>query len=176
MAADVRLSSANTGQCLCLRDICTHILTSSTRVGKILRVRRPTENLLRTPAKPLRNDILSDLDFVLKLDRSRKLSVDIAREEKKGCDGRVTGVGRCCEPRVTRERSKAFKGMVRVFPMDSCNAVCTLKVRIKMLHPGHRSASVVPQASKTIMILERRISFAMNGVDYRSERVHVRGC
>jgi hypothetical protein len=78
-------------------------------------VRRPTENLSRTLAKPLRKDILSDLDFVLKLERSRKLSVDIAREEKKGCDGSVAGVGRCCEPRVIIERSKALKDGKSVF-------------------------------------------------------------
>jgi hypothetical protein len=35
------------------------------------------------------------------------LSVDIGREEKKGCDGNVAGVGRCCEPRVIIERRRA---------------------------------------------------------------------
>jgi hypothetical protein len=60
------------------------------------------------------NEIFSSLDFVLKLERSKKLSVDIGREEKKGCDGSVTGVGRCCEPRVIIERSRAFNEMVRI--------------------------------------------------------------
>jgi hypothetical protein len=40
-------------------------------------------------------DTFSSRDLVEKLARSRKLRVDIGREEKKGCDGSVDGVGRC---------------------------------------------------------------------------------
>ena len=106
-----------------LRKDCITLLTSSTSVGKILRVRRPSENLFRTLVRPFINAIFSSRDFVLKTVRSRKLSVDIGREEKKGWDGSVTGVGRCCDPRVIIERSKAFKKTVRINRTDLCHIV-----------------------------------------------------
>jgi len=37
--------------------------------------------------------ITSSRDFVVKFARSKKLSVDIGRDEKKLCDGRLVGVG-----------------------------------------------------------------------------------
>jgi len=40
------------------------------------------------------NDIFSSLDFAAKLDRSKKLSVEIGNDEKNGWDGRELGVGR----------------------------------------------------------------------------------
>lgn len=59
-------------------------LTSSRSVGRILRVRRPSENLSNTLLKPFIKDIFSSRDLVLKLDRSRKFSVDIGSDEKNG--------------------------------------------------------------------------------------------
>ena len=53
------------------------------------------------------NDIFSSLDFAAKLDRSKKLSVEIGNEEKNAWDGRELGVGRLCECRVIREASIA---------------------------------------------------------------------
>lgn len=68
--------------------------TSSRSEGKILRVCKLSENRFSTPAKPFINEIFSSLDFVVKFERSRKLSVDIGSEEKKGCVDNVDGVGR----------------------------------------------------------------------------------
>jgi hypothetical protein len=53
------------------------------------------------------NDIFSSLDFAAKLDRSKKLSVEIGNDEKNEWDGRELGVGRLCECRVIREASIA---------------------------------------------------------------------
>ena len=78
---------------------------SSRREGSIFRVRRPSENLSRTPARPFMNEIFSSRDFAAKFERSRKFSVDIGREEKNACDGSVVGEGRFCGCLVMR----AFK-------------------------------------------------------------------
>ena len=51
-------------------------------------------NLSKTPVRPFMKDIFSSLVLAAKLVRSRKLSVDIGNEEKKGWDGSVDGVGR----------------------------------------------------------------------------------
>jgi hypothetical protein len=53
------------------------------------------------------NDIFSSLDFAAKLDRSKKVSVEIGNDEKNAWDGRELGVGRLCECRVIRETSIA---------------------------------------------------------------------
>lgn len=79
-------------------------LTSSTRDGKIFRVRSPSENLSKTPVSPFMKEIFSSRVFAVKLERSRKFKVEMGSEEKKGCDGRVSGVGRELECRVIRER------------------------------------------------------------------------
>lgn len=79
-------------------------LTSSTRDGKIFRVRSPSENLFRTPVNPFMKEIFSSRVFAVKLERSRKFKVEMGSEEKKGCDGRVSSVGRELECRVIRER------------------------------------------------------------------------
>lgn len=79
-------------------------LTSSTRDGKIFRVRSPSENLSRTPISPFIKEIFSSRVFAVKLERSRKFSVEMGSEEKKECDGRVSGVGRELEYRVIKDR------------------------------------------------------------------------
>lgn len=54
------------------------------------------------------NDIFSSLVLAVKLDLSKKLRVEIGREEKKGWEGRVVGVGRLLECRVIKDRSSAI--------------------------------------------------------------------
>jgi len=111
-------------------------LTSSTRDGKIFRVRSPSENLSRTPVSPFMKEIFSSRVFAVKLERSRKFKVEMGSEEKKECDGRVSGVGRELEYRVIRDRrspendvmsAKAYKingsnnhlvDQCRVFPVQ----------------------------------------------------------
>jgi hypothetical protein len=73
------------------------------------------------------NSIERERNVHLKLERSRKLSVEIGREEKKGCDGSVTGVGRCCEPRVIIERSRPFNMAVRMTSIDQCKNIMHLE-------------------------------------------------
>ena len=82
-------------------------LTSSTSDGKIFRVRSPSENLSSTPVSPFMNEIFSSRVFAVKLERSRKFKVEMGREEKKGCDGRVSGVGRELGRRVINDRRSA---------------------------------------------------------------------
>ena len=57
------------------------------------------------------NDIFSSRVLEVKLDRSRKLRVDIGSELKKGCAGRVAGVGRPLGWRVISDLSKANAGI-----------------------------------------------------------------
>jgi hypothetical protein len=59
------------------------------------------------------NDTFSSLVLAVKLERSKKLRVDIAMEEKNGCEGSVAGVGRLFECRVISDRSKAIKKLWR---------------------------------------------------------------
>jgi hypothetical protein len=82
------------------------VMTSSSSVGNIFRVRRLSENLSKTLISPFMNDIFSSLVFEVKFDRSKKLRVEIGREEKNGWDGRVAGVGLLVACRVIRERSR----------------------------------------------------------------------
>ena len=58
--------------------------TSSSSEGRIFRTRSPSEKRSRTLVSPFINDIFSSLDFAAKLDRSKKLSVEIGKDEKKG--------------------------------------------------------------------------------------------
>lgn len=92
---------------------------SSKREGRIFLVLRPSENLSRTETSPFMKDIFSSLDFVAKLERSRKLSVEIGSDEKKACEGSVDGFGRLPWCRVTRVFSRAgnkfSKREVKVF-------------------------------------------------------------
>ena len=60
-----------------------NLLTSSTREGRIFRIRRPSENLSRTVVNPFIKDIFSSLVFEVKFDRSKKFKVDIGSDEKK---------------------------------------------------------------------------------------------
>jgi hypothetical protein len=56
------------------------------------------------------NDTFSSRDLVANVERSRKLSVEIGRELKNGCEGRVLGAGLDWGCRVMRSRSSADKG------------------------------------------------------------------
>lgn len=67
--------------------------TSSSKDGKIFRVRRPSEKRSRTFVRPRMNEIFSSRVFAVKFERSRKLRVDIGSEEKNGWEGSVDGVG-----------------------------------------------------------------------------------
>ena len=83
--------------------------TSSNREGRIFRTRSPSENRGRTLANPFINEIFSSLDLVAKVDRSRKLRVDMGKEEKKACEGRSVGDGRLCACRVMSELNNAWR-------------------------------------------------------------------
>lgn len=81
--------------------------TSSSNDGRIFRIRRPSEKRPRTLVNPFMKDIFSSLDLAAKLDRSKKLRVDIGKDEKKGYDGSEAGVGLFCGCRVTSDASIA---------------------------------------------------------------------
>lgn len=70
------------------------MVTSSTSDGNILRVRRPSENFGRTPDRPFIKAIFSSRDLDAKVDRSKKLRVEIGKEEKNGYVGSAVGPGR----------------------------------------------------------------------------------
>lgn len=60
-------------------------------------------------------DIFSSLDLAAKLDRSKKLRVEIGKDEKKACDGSEAGVGLLWGCRVTSDASIAVTG-----PFERC--------------------------------------------------------
>lgn len=60
------------------------------------------------------NEIFSSRVFVVKLERSRKLRVDIGSDEKKGREGRVDGVGRFAGERVKSDRKKPISLCQRI--------------------------------------------------------------
>ena len=72
-------------------------------------MRSPSENLPRTAVNPFMNEIFSSRVFAVKFDRSRKFSVEMGRDEKKGCEGSVDGVGRSFACRVISSRKRAVK-------------------------------------------------------------------
>lgn len=53
------------------------------------------------------NDIFSSRVLDVKFDLSRKLRVEMGREEKNEWDGSVVGVGRLFECRVIKDRSRS---------------------------------------------------------------------
>lgn len=81
--------------------------TSSSSDGNIFRILKPSVNLSKTPVRPFINDIFSSRVFAVKFDRSKKFSVEIGSEEKKGWDGRVDGVGLLWDPRVMSDRKRS---------------------------------------------------------------------
>jgi hypothetical protein len=64
------------------------------------------------------NDIFSSLVFEVKFDRSRKLSVEMGKDEKNGWVGRVDGVGRLLACRVISKRSNAKRRIHSVVGFD----------------------------------------------------------
>jgi hypothetical protein len=84
------------------------ILTSSNKEGRIFRVRSPSENLPKTVLRPFINETFSSRDFEVKLERSRKLSVETGNELKNGYDSKVVGVGRELAWRVINERIRSY--------------------------------------------------------------------
>ena len=85
-------------------------LTSSSSDGRILRIRRPSENRPSTPVSPFMNEIFSSRVFAAKFERSRKLSVDMGSEEKNGCEGSEEGDGRLCGCLVINALSRTTLG------------------------------------------------------------------
>lgn len=61
--------------------------TSSKRLGKIFPLRSRSEKVGSTLTSPLKKVAFSSLGFEAKVVGSRKFNVDIAREEKKECEG-----------------------------------------------------------------------------------------
>lgn len=148
------------------------VLTSSRSEGRIFLVCRPSENRFRTPVKPFMNEIFSSLVFAVKLERSRKLSVDIGREEKKGCEGSVDGVGRSSPRRVISDRMRAEEVSKRAKRQWVDER--TLQIRLPSLHPGYWFASVIAQSAQTPMALVRSCALGMYSIQDASEGIHVR--
>lgn len=63
-------------------------LTSSNKLGNTLPFRKRSENVGTTLTKPLKNVAFSSRGFDANVVGSRKLSVEIASDEKKGWEGR----------------------------------------------------------------------------------------
>ena len=59
-----------------------NIRTSSSKLGKIFRRFKPSENRPKTPWRPFIKAAFSSRVLDAKLDRSRKFKVDIASDEK----------------------------------------------------------------------------------------------
>lgn len=89
------------------------IRTSSSRDGKIFRVFNPSENRSRTPLRPFIKAIFSSRGFDANVERSRKLSVEIANDENTEADDRVAGEGRGVGCRVISDFNRAGNSSAR---------------------------------------------------------------
>lgn len=147
-------------------------ITSSTRDGKIFRVLKPSENLSKTPVRPFMNDIFSSLVFDVKLERSRKLRVEIGSDEKNGCDGSVEGVGLLFAWRVIRDRKRPNQTFSKG---GEVGGVATLQRMIKSLYACYRFPSTLPQTCQTTMSFVGSFACAVHGIDDTTERMHIRG-
>lgn len=67
--------------------------TSSSKLGRIFRARKPSENRPKTLVRPFMKAIFSSRGLEAKFDRSRKLRVEIEIELKNGLVESVDGVG-----------------------------------------------------------------------------------
>ena len=67
--------------------------TSSSKLGRIFRARKPSENRSNTLVRPFMKAIFSSRGLEAKVDRSRKLRVEIESELKNGLVERVDGLG-----------------------------------------------------------------------------------
>lgn len=85
-------------------------LTSSTKLGRILRICRRSENFGSTPTNPLRKLARSSFDLDAKLEGSRKSSVEVARFEKNGWEGKLKDVSRDAGVRVMSWERRAACG------------------------------------------------------------------
>jgi len=65
------------------------------------------------------NEIFSSRVFVVKLERSRKLRVDIGSDEKKEREGRVDGVGRFAKERVKSDRKRPISLRQTINPINT---------------------------------------------------------
>ena len=92
------------------------VRASSTREGRIFRVLSPSEKRSRTPVRPFMNEIFSSLDLDANVERSKKLSVEIDRDEKKGWADMVDGVGRLSGCLVIKDASKPTAIVVNLRP------------------------------------------------------------
>ncbi len=92
--------------------------TSSTRDGSSFLCFRPSEKPLRTEVSPFMKATFSSLGLVEKVDRSRKLSVDTGREEKKDAAGIAETDRRLWRLRVIKFRKSAETKVVRLVTSD----------------------------------------------------------
>ncbi len=90
----------------------TVTLTSSSKLGRTLPFRNRSEKVDSTRTSPLRKVAFSSLGFEAKVVGSRKLSVEMAREEKNGCEGSEARLRRFdgCRVRSLGSRSALLSG------------------------------------------------------------------
>lgn len=85
------------------------LLTSSSRLGKIFVLLSRSLNDGNTLTSPRRYVAFSSLGFEANVVGSRKFSVDIAREEKNGCDGKEARLRRDEGCLVSRRGSRSTR-------------------------------------------------------------------
>ena len=85
-------------------------LTSSNRLGRILLRLNLSENDGNTLTRPRKNVAFSSRGFDAKVVASRKLSVEMASEEKNECDGNEARLRRLAACRVS-SRGKRSAGL-----------------------------------------------------------------
>ena len=94
-----RIEGSRCGSFICNKIECgdvqkkKSIRTSSSKLGRIFRARKPSENRPNTLVRPFMKAIFSSRGLEAKVDRSRKLRVEIEIELKNGLVESVDGVG-----------------------------------------------------------------------------------
>ena len=85
------------------------MLTSSSKLGRIFRARKASENRPSTLVRPFIKAIFSSRGLEAKFDRSRKLRVEIGSELKNGLVESVDGAGREAGYRARSRRMSASR-------------------------------------------------------------------
>jgi len=104
-------------------------------------MRSPSEKRSNTLVSPFINDIFSSRDLAAKFERSKKFRVEIGREEKKACVGRVVGLGLLWGCRVMSELN-ITNSVVRI-RLRRRKHHGTLKITVKSFHSRKRLACML---------------------------------
>ena len=161
-----RIKGSKYGSFICLSarltSCITRSLTSSNRLGRIFPFRRRSENVGRTRTSPRKNVAFSSRGFEANVVGSKKLSVEIASDEKKEWEGSEPILSRFDGCLVSNRGNKSIRSVLS--QVDSSWLAFKLCAAPIPFHPGcpissdQCSLRIISQRLHRSAILERRLS------------------